>query len=101
MGDLAETNAIKKVFNYKIPSISSTKSMTGHTLGAAGALESVFSIMTLKDSIIPPTINLNNPDPKCDLDYTPNIAREKKVQIVMNNSFGFGGTNSSLIFKIL
>jgi len=101
MGDLAETNAIKEVFNNKIPSISSTKSMTGHTLGAAGALESVFSIMTLKDNIIPPTINLNNPDPKCDLDYTPNIAREKKVQIVMNNSFGFGGTNSSLIFKSL
>ena len=101
MGDLAETNAIKEVFKNKIPSISSTKSMTGHTLGAAGALESVFSIMTLKDGIIPPTINLNNPDPKCDLDYTPNIAREKKVQIVMNNSFGFGGTNSSLIFKSL
>ena len=101
MGDLAETNAIKEVFNNKIPSISSTKSMTGHTLGAAGALESVFSIMTLKDNIIPPTINLNNPDPKCDLDYTPNIAREKKVKIVMNNSFGFGGTNSSLIFKSL
>ena len=75
--------------------------MTGHTLGAAGALESVFSIMTLKDGIIPPTINLNNPDPKCDLDYTPNVAREKKVKIVMNNSFGFGGTNSSLIFKSL
>ena len=101
MGDLAETNAIKDVFKNKIPSISSTKSMTGHTLGAAGALESVFSIMTLKDNIIPPTINLNNPDPKCDLDYTPNIAREKKVKIVMNNSFGFGGTNSSLIFKSL
>ena len=101
MGDLAETNAIKEVFKNKIPSISSTKSMTGHTLGAAGALESVFSIMTLKDNIIPPTINLNNPDPKCDLDYTPNIAREKKVKIVMNNSFVFGGTNSSLIFKSL
>ena len=91
-------NEIKEVFKNKIPSISSTKSMTGHTLGAAGALESVFSIMTLKDGIIPPTINLNNPDPKCDLDYTPNVAREKKVQIVMNNSFGFGGTNASLIF---
>ena len=99
LGDLAESNAIKNIFKNNIPSISSTKSMTGHTLGAAGAIESVFSLLALRDGIIPPTINLNNLDPECNLDFTPNIAREKKITTVMNNSFGFGGTNSSLVFK--
>ncbi len=101
LGDLAETNAIKHTFSSKIPFISSTKSMTGHTLGAAGAIESVFCIKALNENIIPPTINLKNQDPKCDLDYTANIARDCRIDFVMNNSFGFGGTNSSLIFKSL
>ena len=73
--------------------------MTGHTLGAAGALESIFSILALQDQIIPPTINLHNQDPECDLDYNANQARDKEVNVVMNNSFGFGGTNSTLVFK--
>ena len=98
LGDIAETKAIKKVFSNP-PVISSTKSMTGHTLGAAGALESIFSILALKDQIIPPTINLHNQDPECDLDYNANQARDKEVNVVMNNSFGFGGTNSTLVFK--
>ncbi len=98
LGDIAETKAIKKVFS-KPPVISSTKSMTGHTLGAAGALESIFSILALQDQVIPPTINLHNQDPECDLDYNANQARDKEVNVVMNNSFGFGGTNSTLVFK--
>ena len=98
LGDIAETKAIKKVFSNP-PIISSTKSMTGHTLGAAGALESIFSILALQDQIIPPTINLHNQDPECDLDYNANQARDKEVNVVMNNSFGFGGTNSTLVFK--
>ena len=98
LGDIAETKAIKKVFSNP-PVISSTKSMTGHTLGAAGALESIFSILALQDQIIPPTINLHNQDPECDLDYNANQARDIEVNVVMNNSFGFGGTNSTLVFK--
>ena len=98
LGDIAETKAIKKVFSNP-PVISSTKSMTGHTLGAAGALESIFSILALQDQIIPPTINLHNQDPECDLDYNANEARDKEINVVMNNSFGFGGTNSTLVFK--
>ncbi len=98
LGDIAETKAIKKTFSNP-PVISSTKSMTGHTLGAAGALESIFSILALQDQIIPPTINLHNQDPECDLDYNANQARDIKVNVVMNNSFGFGGTNSTLVFK--
>ena len=98
LGDIAETKAIKKVFSNP-PVISSTKSMTGHTLGAAGALESIFSILSLQDQIIPPTINLHNQAPECDLDYNANQARDKEVNVVMNNSFGFGGTNSTLVFK--
>ena len=98
LGDIAETKAIKKTFSNP-PVISSTKSMTGHTLGAAGALESIFSILALQDQIIPPTINLHNQDPECDLDYNANQARDKEVNVVMNNSFGFGGTNSTLVFK--
>ena len=99
LGDLAESNAIKSIFKNTTPNISSTKSMTGHTLGAAGAIESIFSLLAIRDGVVPPTINLDNLDPNCGLDFTPLIARERKITTVMNNSFGFGGTNSSLIFK--
>ena len=99
LGDVAETIALKKVFGKNVPQISSTKSMTGHTLGAAGAIESIFCIKSIIDGIIPPTINLKNPDPLCDLNYTPLVSEEKKITIAMNNSFGFGGTNSTLVFK--
>ena len=101
LNDLAETIAIKTVFSdraYKIP-ISGTKSMTGHLLGAAGSTEAIFSILTLRDGIIPPTINLENPDPRCDLDYVPKESREQEIKIAMSNSFGFGGTNAVLIFS--
>jgi 3-oxoacyl-[acyl-carrier-protein] synthase II len=100
-GDLAETRAIKQVFGefaYRIP-VSSTKSMTGHLLGAAGGIEAIFTILAICDRVAPPTINLDNPDPECDLDYVPHTAREMKIDIAMSNSFGFGGTNSALIFK--
>jgi len=101
LGDVAETQAIKKVFGdhaYKL-SVSSTKSMTGHLLGAAGGLESIFCIKALETGILPPTINLENQDPQCDLDYVPNISKTKDIQFALNNSFGFGGTNSSTIFR--
>jgi len=100
-GDLAETRAIKNAFGeaaYQIP-VSSTKSMTGHLLGAAGGIEAIFSILAIRDQVAPPTINLDEPDPECDLDYIPHQARELKIDITISNSFGFGGTNSSLIFK--
>jgi 3-oxoacyl-[acyl-carrier-protein] synthase II len=99
LGDLAETRALKNVFGKSLPSISSTKSMTGHTLGAAGAIESIFCIKAINDGVVPPTINLETPDPQCDLNYTPNIAIEKDISISINNSFGFGGTNSTLVFQ--
>lgn len=99
LGDLAEATAMKSIFKEDIPAISSTKSMTGHTLGAAGAIESIFSILSINDNVIPPTINLDNQDPRCDLDFTPLTARESEITIAMNNSFGFGGTNSTLIFR--
>ena len=99
LGDKAETNALKLVFKKNMPSISSTKSMTGHTLGAAGAIESIFCIKSINDGVIPPTINLETQDPDCDLDYTANSAIEKNVSIAINNSFGFGGTNSTLVFQ--
>ena len=99
LGDIAETIALKSVFGKSVPQISSTKSMTGHTLGAAGAIESIFCIKAINEGIIPPTINLDNPDPLCDLHYTPLVSNEKKVSVAMNNSFGFGGTNSTLVFK--
>jgi 3-oxoacyl-[acyl-carrier-protein] synthase II len=99
LGDLAETRALKTIFTNSMPSISSTKSMTGHTLGAAGAIESIFCIKSLNNNVIPPTINLINQDPECDLDYTPLKSIDKKVSVAMNNSFGFGGTNSTLVFK--
>ena len=98
LGDLAECNAVKSIFDLP-PPISSTKSMTGHTLGAAGAVESIFSILSIVNNIAPPTINLNNPDQGCDLDFIPKEAREMKIDVSLNNSFGFGGTNSTLIFK--
>ncbi len=101
LNDLCETQAIKTVFGeraYKIPA-SSTKSMTGHLLGGAGGIESVFCVKTIEDGILPPTINLDNPDPGCDLDYVPNKARKMDVDVVLSNSFGFGGTNAVLAFK--
>ncbi len=101
LGDVSETQAIKAALGahaYNIP-ISATKSATGHLLGAAGALEAVFSVLSIRDQVVPPTINLDNPDPLCDLDYVPKLARQAKVQTVLSNSFGFGGTNGALIFQ--
>ena len=99
--DLNETQAIKTVFGahaYKVP-VSSTKSMTGHLLGAAGAVEGIFTSLALYHGILPPTINYENPDPQCDLDYVPNKARKANIQIALSNSFGFGGTNACVIFR--
>lgn len=101
LNDLSENKAIKSVFGdhaYKL-SISSTKSVTGHLLGGAGGIESIFTLLTIKNGIIPPTMNYETPDPECDLDYVPNTARKAKVRTAMSNSFGFGGTNATLIFK--
>jgi 3-oxoacyl-[acyl-carrier-protein] synthase II len=101
LNDKVETLAVKKVFGdyaKKVP-MSSTKSMTGHLLGAAGGVELVACICAMQDSVIPPTINLENPDPECDLDYVPNQARALKVQTAMSNSLGFGGHNASVIIK--
>jgi 3-oxoacyl-[acyl-carrier-protein] synthase II len=101
IGDAIETEALRHVFGErarKVP-ISSTKSMTGHLLGGAGGLEAGISILALRDQILPPTINYENPDPACDLDYVPNHARKAEVQYALSNSFGFGGTNASLLFK--
>lgn len=100
-GDELETQAIKTIFGehaYKL-CVSSTKSMTGHLLGAAGGVEAIFTVLSIYEGIIPPTINLDNPDPECDLDYVPYKAKKKEIRYAMTNSFGFGGTNSSLIFK--
>ncbi len=101
MNDLSETQGMKTVFKdhaYKL-AVSSTKSMTGHLLGAAGGVEAIFSLLAINHGVIPPTINYETPDPECDLDYVPNQAREQKIKTVMSNSFGFGGTNATLIFK--
>jgi len=99
--DLAETQAMKTVLkdHAKKVAVSSTKSMTGHMLGAAGGVEAVFSVLALQSGVLPPTINYENPDSECDLDYVPNVAREKAIKAAMSNSFGFGGTNASLLFK--
>ena len=102
VGDVCETKAVKRAFGEHAKNglaVSSTKSMTGHLLGAAGAVEMAACVMAMRDGILPPTINLENPDPECDLDYVPNKAREKKVKIAISNSFGFGGHNSSLLIR--
>ena len=101
LGDANETNAIKATFNdhaYKLV-INSTKSMTGHLLGGAGGLESVFTVLSIFHQISPPTINIFNQDPQCDLDYCANTARDLKINYALKNNFGFGGTNGSLVFK--
>ncbi len=104
MGDICETKAVKAAFGdyaKKGLVVSSTKSMTGHLLGAAGAVEMAACVMAMQDGVVPPTINLDTPDPECDLDYVPNTAREKKVRIAISNSFGFGGHNSSVLIKAI
>jgi 3-oxoacyl-[acyl-carrier-protein] synthase II len=101
LNDLSENKAIKAVFGehaYKL-AVSSTKSMTGHLLGGAGGVEAIYTVLALKHGILPPTINYETPDPECDLDYVPNVARKKAIRYALSNSFGFGGTNASLIFK--
>jgi len=101
LNDATETQAIKKVFGEyakKIP-VSATKSLTGHLLGAAGSTEAIFTILSIQNGLLPPTINYEEPDPECDLDYVPNEARRKPIQVAMSNAFGFGGTNATLIFK--
>ena len=103
LGDIGETVAMKRALGdsaYKV-AVSSTKSVTGHLLGAAGAVEAIFTILAIRDQIAPPTINLENADPQCDLDYVPNVARQMKIEVALSNSFGFGGTNGSLVFRRL
>ncbi|MCK5639863.1 MAG: beta-ketoacyl-ACP synthase II [Gammaproteobacteria bacterium] len=100
-GDQAETDAAKKAFGdhaHKL-AMSSTKSMTGHLLGAAGGIEAIFTVLAIRDQVAPPTINIDNPDPECDLDYVPNTAREMKIDVALSNSFGFGGTNGTLVLS--
>jgi 3-oxoacyl-[acyl-carrier-protein] synthase II len=100
LNDLSETRALKQVFGesaYTVP-ISSTKSMTGHMLGAAGAFEAMVTILAMRDGFLPPTINLEHPDPECDLDYIPNVGRAVQARIAMTTSFGFGGHNACLVF---
>src|SRR5438067_923290 len=102
VGDIAETKALKNVFGdwaNKGLMVSSTKSMTGHLLGAAGGVEAAFTALALHHGIVPPTINLENPDPECDLDYVPNKAREVRIESALSNSFGFGGTNAVIAFQ--
>jgi 3-oxoacyl-[acyl-carrier-protein] synthase II len=101
LGDVAETKAIKAVFGeraYRIP-VSSTKSQIGHLMGGAGAVEAIAALMALVEGILPPTINYEHPDPECDLDYVPNEARPAKVDVVLSNSFGFGGHNSTIVLR--
>ena len=100
-GDIAETLAIKSVFGTDSASVavSSTKSMIGHLLGAAGAVEGIFAVLAVNKQVAPPTINLDNPDPACDLDYVPHEPREMPIRAALSNSFGFGGTNGTLIFS--
>jgi 3-oxoacyl-[acyl-carrier-protein] synthase II len=103
LGDLAETIAIKRTLgdHARRVAVSSTKSMTGHLLGAAGVVEAIFSILAIRDSVLPPTINLENAADGCDLDYVPGSARQARVRVALSNSFGFGGTNGSLVFRAL
>jgi 3-oxoacyl-[acyl-carrier-protein] synthase II len=100
-GDIAETKGIKRAFGQYATkvAVSSTKSMTGHMLGAAGGAEAIFTLLAMRDQVAPPTINYDTPDPECDLDYVPNIARPMKMDVAVSNSFGFGGTNGSLVFR--
>jgi 3-oxoacyl-[acyl-carrier-protein] synthase II len=100
LGDVAETMAVKRLLGERAPkvAVNSTKSMTGHLLGAAGAIEAVFTVLAIQNQISPPTINLQNPDPQCDLDYVPNQARKLNIRVALSNSFGFGGTNGTLVF---
>ncbi len=101
LGDIAETIAVKRCFgdHAKKLVINSTKSMTGHLLGAAGGVEAIFSVLSLYHQVVPPTINLFESDPECDLDYVPNTARDMKINLAISNSFGFGGTNGTLVFR--
>ncbi len=101
IGDIAETQAIRAIFGSHADTlaVSSTKSMTGHLLGAASSLEAAFTILALRDGILPPTINLERQDPQCDLDYVPNIARRREIRTALSNGFGFGGTNTSLCLR--
>lgn len=99
VGDVAETNAIKAVFGSEAPLVSSTKSMTGHMLGGAGAAEAAVCVLAMEHGLVPPTINLSDPDPECDLDYVPNVARKADLKVTMSNSFGFGGHNATLVFR--
>jgi 3-oxoacyl-[acyl-carrier-protein] synthase II len=101
LGDIAETEAIKTVFgdHAKKIAINSTKSMTGHLLGAAGAVEAIASVFAIHHQMAPPTINYETPDPECDLDYVPNVARKMKIDVAISNGFGFGGHNATLLFK--
>jgi 3-oxoacyl-[acyl-carrier-protein] synthase II len=103
LGDVAETKAVKRLLGAHAAAVamSSTKSMTGHLLGAAGGVEAVFTVLSVKQQIAPPTINLMEPDPECDLDYVPNRAREMRIRLALSNSFGFGGTNGTLAFRPL
>jgi 3-oxoacyl-[acyl-carrier-protein] synthase II len=103
LGDRAECVAIKRAFGAHSSrlAVSSTKSMTGHLLGAAGAVEAIFTILAIRDGVLPPTINLENADPECDLDFVPLTARESKLRAGLSNSFGFGGTNGSMLFRAL
>jgi 3-oxoacyl-[acyl-carrier-protein] synthase II len=102
-GDIGETVGIKRAFGDAAGklAVSSTKSTTGHLLGAAGVAEAIFSILAIRDQVLPPTINYETPDPECDLDYVPNTARDARVSTVISNSFGFGGTNGSLVFRAM
>jgi len=101
-GDVAETQAVKSVFGDKPGvAVSSTKSMTGHLLGAAGGIEAIFTALAIRDQVAPPTINLDNTDPECDLDYVPHEARKMRIDVAVSNSFGFGGTNGTLILSKL
>ena len=100
LGDVAETRAVKRVLGAHAGkvAVNSTKSMTGHLLGAAGGVEAVLTALAIRDQVSPPTINLRTPDPECDLDYVPNAARKLPIRVAMSNSFGFGGTNATLVF---